>query len=325
MFPYRIPLITVFTDSAIMPQVVGDLDNQIPQFKFLCIFRRNPGKSYLSAYDVPGDRSGRVAVSVVIDGGNQRVVDISGILIVNAKSIFVLNRCQKAPYVISYTKEVRDIMKVRKYKNDPLELDRKLKGILKGNTDIELGYKLSFISMVLNGALPKDIAEYCVHDERAIQKWVKIADEQGFDALKRKKKEGRPPLLNPEQKAEIKAVLEDPNSLEEYGYCVWDGKTLSEFIKKWYDVDISVRNCQYLFHELGQSLKTPQTFPAHPENPKVREDFKKTLRIAEGSKQYYRVSRRGTFPASDKCDTNLVSYWYRSGGWFCAGQRKRCL
>lgn len=195
--------------------------------------------------------------------------------IVNAKSKFVLNRCQKAPYVISYTKEVRDIMKVRKYKNDPLELDRKLKGILKGNTDIELGYKLSFISMVLNGALPKDIAEYCVHDERAIQKWVKIADEQGFDALKRKKKEGRPPLLNPEQKAEIKAVLEDPNSLEEYGYCVWDGKTLSEFIKKWYDVDISVRNCQYLFHELGQSLKTPQTFPAHPENPKVREDFKK--------------------------------------------------
>ena len=187
-----------------------------------------------------------------------------------------MNRCQKAPYVISYTKEVRDIMKVRKYKNDPLELDRKLKGILKGNTDIELGYKLSFISMVLNGALPKDVAEYCVHDERAIQKWVKIADEQGFDALKRKKKEGRPPLLNPEQKAEIKAVLEDPNSLEEYGYCVWDGKTLSEFIKKWYDVDISVRNCQYLFHELGQSSKTPQTFPAHPENPKVREDFKKT-------------------------------------------------
>ena len=71
-------------------------------------------------------------------------------LIVNAKSKFVLNRCQKAPYVISYTKEVRDIMKVRKYKNDPLELDRKLKGILKGNTDIELGYKLSFISLTLD-------------------------------------------------------------------------------------------------------------------------------------------------------------------------------
>ena len=177
--------------------------------------------------------------------------------------------------MISYTEEVRDIMKVRQYKNDPVELDCKLKAILKENIDIELGYKLSFISMVLNGALPKDVAEYCVHDERAIQKWVKIADEQGFDALKRKKKGGRPPLLNAEQKAEIKAVLEDPNSLEEYGYRVWDGRTLSEFIKKWYDVDISVRNCQYLFHELGQSLKTPQTFPAHPENPKVREDFKK--------------------------------------------------
>ena len=90
--------------------------------------------------------------------------------------------------MISYTEEVRDIMKVRQYKNDPVELDCKLKAILKENIDIELGYKLSFISMVLNGALPKDVAEYCVHDERAIQKWVKIADEQGFDALKRKKK-----------------------------------------------------------------------------------------------------------------------------------------
>ena len=51
--PNRVIVSAVFTDPAVMPQIIGNLDDQIPQFKLLCVFRRNPGKSYLSAYDVP--------------------------------------------------------------------------------------------------------------------------------------------------------------------------------------------------------------------------------------------------------------------------------
>ena len=40
----------------------------------------NPGKSYLGSDDVPRNRAGRVAVSVMIDGGDQCAVDVPGIL-----------------------------------------------------------------------------------------------------------------------------------------------------------------------------------------------------------------------------------------------------
>ena len=78
-------------------------------------------------------------------------------------------------------------MKIKHYRNNPTELKSQIETLLKDNTDIEFGYKLSFISMVLNGSLPKEAAEYCIYDERTIQKWVKIADEQGLESLKRKK------------------------------------------------------------------------------------------------------------------------------------------
>ena len=58
LFPYGVPLAAILADPAVMPQVVGNLDDQIPQFQFLCVFRRNPGKSYLGPYDVPRNAGG---------------------------------------------------------------------------------------------------------------------------------------------------------------------------------------------------------------------------------------------------------------------------
>ena len=80
LLPYGIPFAAVFADPAVMTQIVVGLDDQIPQLQLLCVFRRNPGKSYLGSYDVPGNRAGGVAVAVVIDGSDQRAVDVPGIL-----------------------------------------------------------------------------------------------------------------------------------------------------------------------------------------------------------------------------------------------------
>ena len=145
-------------------------------------------------------------------------------------------------------------MKIKHYRNNPTELKSQIETLLKDNTDIEFGYKLSFISMVLNGSLPKEAAEYCIYDERTIQKWVKIADEQGLESLKRKKQEGRPPVLSEIQKAEIKRVIENPDSLKTYGYQAWNGKTLSDFLSTTHHIEMSVRSCQYLLHELKKTI-----------------------------------------------------------------------
>ena len=61
-----------------------------------------------------------------------------------------------------------------------------------------------------------------------------------------------------------------------YGYNVWDGPSLSDFIKSQYNVDYGVRACQILMHKMGFSLIRPQTYPSlgNPDD-EAREAFKK--------------------------------------------------
>ncbi len=77
------------------------------------------------------------------------------------------------------------------------------------------------------------------------------------------------------RKENIKVVVtSDPN---DFGYTVWDGPSLSDYIASQYDISLCVRQCQRLLHELGFSLIRPQTFPSkgNEENP-LRDEFKKT-------------------------------------------------
>ena len=67
---------------------------------------------------------------------------------------------------------------------------------------------------------------------------------------------------------------DDPKA---YGYNVWDGPALSDYIKKTFGVRLCVRQCQRLFHNLGFSLVRPQTFPSKDKDglDEERKAFKK--------------------------------------------------
>ncbi len=96
------------------------------------------------------------------------------------------------------------------------------------------------------------------------------------------KQKGRPMALSGTQLEEIKqAASNDP---ENYGYHVWDGPTLSDYIKTTYNIGYGTRACQKLFHRLGFSLLRPQTYPSL-ENPtnEARNEFKKTAKYERGS------------------------------------------
>ena len=88
------------------------------------------------------------------------------------------------------------------------------------------------------------------------------------------KRPGRPCKLSEKQKEEIDSVLQsDPRDL---GYKVWDGPTLSAYILNRYNIQLSTRQCQRLFKELGFSLIRPQTYPSKDyENTEERQMFKK--------------------------------------------------
>ena len=171
-------------------------------------------------------------------------------------------------------------MPARKYKTDPVQLLAEGQQIVHSTSDAKYRHKVEMVNLVLSGLTPSYLSSYCGDSKRTITLWVKIADEQGFAALKTKKPTGRPPRLTKEQKAEIRAILEEDDP-KKYGQNVWDGPSLSAYIKKTYVVKLGVRQCQRLFHSLGFSLVRPQTFPSKgEENEKERTEYKKTQRTS---------------------------------------------
>ena len=104
-----------------------------------------------------------------------------------------------------------------------------------------------------------------------------MVDEKGFEALRPQQRPGRPSKLTDKQLKEIDAAIQ--NDPKEYGFKVWDGPSLSAHIKKQYAIDISVRQCQRLFRNLGYSHIRPQPYPSKGyEDTDERVAFKKTYR-----------------------------------------------
>ena len=69
------------------------------------------------------------------------------------------------------------------------------------------------------------------------------------------------------------AILSDP---KDFGFKVWDGPSLSSYINSTFGIQLSVRQCQRLFHALGYSHIRPQPYPSKGyEDSKEREAFKK--------------------------------------------------
>ena len=166
-------------------------------------------------------------------------------------------------------------MRTRQYKSDPKALLEEGKKLIKTINDEKYRHKVEIVNLVISGINPKKLSDVCKESKSTIYLWVKLVDENGFEALCPKKRNGRPTKLSDQQCLEIKAVLELDNS-KEHGYSVWDGPNLSDYIKKKYGIDLSVRQCQRLFHKLGFSLVRPQTYPSKNEsNKKERETFKK--------------------------------------------------
>lgn len=166
-------------------------------------------------------------------------------------------------------------MPSRNYTTDPKKLLAEGKMIVSSTDDAKYQHRVECVNIVLGGMAPSELSKYVAESKNTITGWVKTADEQGFDALHPKKQPGRPKALSDEQISEMQRVL-DEDSPDKYGYRVWDGPTMSQYMKEKYGVSISARTCQRMFHEVGFSMIRPQTFPsADKDNSVEREEFKK--------------------------------------------------
>jgi len=169
-------------------------------------------------------------------------------------------------------------MMIREYINKPQDLLAEGKELLQTSDDSVFAYRITMVNLLLagNGPTTAELSELSGVPVRTLTDWVKKADETHFEALRPKSRPGKAPRLTEEQYAQIKETL--THEPEKFGYQVWDGKSLSDYIQKTYSVTLGVRQCQRIFHKLGFSRIRPQIFPAlGEEDSEEREAFKKKV------------------------------------------------
>ena len=172
-------------------------------------------------------------------------------------------------------------MKVRKYERGIEVLRKEATDILNSSNDAKFLFKVAMVNLVISDVIkPAVLADGIGVTRQSISNWISTADKQGFDALKDKPKSGRPTKITEEIAVEIDALLQedDPNK---YGYHIWDGPSLSKYIKEAYDIDYTVRSCQLLIRDLGYTLLRAQTYPSKDPDlldTEARERYKEEIR-----------------------------------------------
>ena len=165
-------------------------------------------------------------------------------------------------------------MNSRKYCTDPAMLLEQGKAIMTSSDEAKFLFRVFAVNMVLSGTPASQVGASAGFTKAAVTGWVKAVDEKGFEALRSQQHPGRPPKLTEEQLKQIDAAIQsDP---KDYGIKVWDGPSLSAYIKTQFNVEIGVRQCQRLFRNLGFSRIRPQPYPSKGyEDTEERVAFKK--------------------------------------------------
>ena len=166
-------------------------------------------------------------------------------------------------------------MNLRKYSTDPAILLEQGKAIMKSTDDSKYLFRVFAVNMVLSGTPASQVGASAGYTKASVTSWVKTAVEKGFEALRPRQHLGRPSKLSEQQLKEIDEVIQtDPR---EHELKVWDGPSLSSYIKSHYGIDLSIRQCQRLFRSLGYSRIRPQPYPSKGnEDTEERNAFKKT-------------------------------------------------
>jgi transposase len=153
---------------------------------------------------------------------------------------------------------------------------KELQEEIRRSKDARYTHRLHAVLLVAQGMSSSEVAQLLGDGVRTVQLWVHQFTDEGLSGLKNKPRPGRPPKLSEEQLSEIgNALRSPPEECGMSGY-LWDGKTLSAFILKEYDVQLGVRQCQRLFRRLGFRYRKPRPLIAGTD-PAVKEESKKNL------------------------------------------------
>ncbi len=136
-------------------------------------------------------------------------------------------------------------------------------------------HRLHGLLLVAQGLSCREVARLLGDSPRTVAYWVCRFEEEGLAGLAEGDRTGRPQRLSPEQLKQIGGALRGSPMDWGLGANLWDGKTLSEFITKEWNITLGVRQSQRLFRQLGFRLRMPRPKIANAD-PVAQEEYKKT-------------------------------------------------
>ena len=144
-------------------------------------------------------------------------------------------------------------MTKREFINNPQDLLNEGKQLIQQTDDCVFAYRVTLVNMILANSdlTTASLSKLSGVPIRTLNDWVKKADKTHFEALHPKAHPGKATRLTDKQYTEIKKAIFCPP--QESGYQEWNGRTLSDYIQKKFNVALGVRQCQRIFHKLGFS------------------------------------------------------------------------
>lgn len=136
-------------------------------------------------------------------------------------------------------------------------------------------HKLHGILLITNNYDSYEVGEMFGQSPTTIQRWIKKFNESGFAGLRDGERPGRPRLLTEKQWDQLEKDVRQPPSDFKFIQSFWDGKLLSEHLKRKYKIEIGIRQCQRMFKLMGFRLRKPRPVIANAD-PLLQKGFKKT-------------------------------------------------
>ncbi len=135
--------------------------------------------------------------------------------------------------------------------------------------------RLLAIALVLEDVPRQQAAEQCGMDRQTLRDWVHRYNATGVAGLRSRTSPGRAPLLTPEQKAELRALVLAGPDLERHRVVRWRCVDLRAEIVRRFGVEVHESTVAEWLHQLGLARLQPR--PYHPKkDAAAQETYKKT-------------------------------------------------
>lgn len=150
-----------------------------------------------------------------------------------------------------------------------------LRQLAKRSEDAGQARRLLSLAAVLDGMGREAAAKIGAMDRQTLRDWAHRFNDKGPAGLINAKAPGPTPKLSPEQKQELKRIVETRPDPDQDGVVRWRRVDLRRIIKERFDVDLDEVSVGRALKQLGFSHLSPR--PQHPkQDPEVIEAFKKT-------------------------------------------------